>query len=54
MTLTILMLLPLVGAIAIATLPRDNADLAKKVALGSRINSKAICRELFLDSAVWN
>ena len=34
MTLTILMLLPLLGAVAIATLPRENAELVKRVALG--------------------
>ena len=37
MTLTILMLLPLLGVVAIATLPRDNTHLTKQVALGSSI-----------------
>ena len=34
MTLTLLMLLPLLGAVAIATLPGENSELVKKVALG--------------------
>lgn len=37
MTLTILMLLPVLGAIAIAMLPRENVNLTKQVALGSSI-----------------